>query len=529
MYSLQRQQDKIRTKKLQFIEEDVLNKYRDTLTCGLSLDRINKLGGCNVNKYLAYLALTTSATEEIKDFDIDKCIVVDDFETTLKDQEVDYIDKNNNFKITRCKKDITITHSDGCGMFLPSQTRRKNFMVRLPWVKGLLTPVNFRKFAQDNNVSTIVDIYGKEHNINDVEIIFTKSQFKMHKYYKSWDEYKELFKLHNCTANKCNEEPNKSEFKSSRINYQMLQTLTSLTNDDIALLLKNPLKQFNDVYTDFKTQKKILKNDKAVYSVIEKYPDFMSDECVKETLSNIMQKIKKQALKGKFDIGGKYSFIIPDILAWMDDLFNLEEKHKNYYLQANEIHCSLFKYNTHIDVLRSPHLYREHAIRTNVNIDKEYSNYYKCWGNEYLGVYTSTYDMISKLLQFDVDGDKALLVDNKTILDTAIKDMENILPLYYDMSKAPAQKLCANSLFKGLKSAFKYNNVGKFSNYMTALWGEEEPDMDLLKIFTALNNFSIDAAKTLEMPEINDDDLNLQIKKVKDSPMPKFFENVKDT
>ena len=70
----------IRKKKAVFIKESVWNKYEKTIMCGLTIDKINSKGGNNVNKHLAYMALTTSATDEWEDFDIDKTIVIDDFE-----------------------------------------------------------------------------------------------------------------------------------------------------------------------------------------------------------------------------------------------------------------------------------------------------------------------------------------------------------------------------------------------------------------------------------------------------------------
>ena len=73
----------IRTKKSLFIKESVWEKYKDTLTCGLSVDEINEKGGSNVNKYLSYLALSNSATVEWKGFNINKTIVVDDLATNV--------------------------------------------------------------------------------------------------------------------------------------------------------------------------------------------------------------------------------------------------------------------------------------------------------------------------------------------------------------------------------------------------------------------------------------------------------------
>ena len=50
-------------KKTIFIREESLKEIENSLMCGLTIDRINKYGGVNVNKFLAYLALSNSATD----------------------------------------------------------------------------------------------------------------------------------------------------------------------------------------------------------------------------------------------------------------------------------------------------------------------------------------------------------------------------------------------------------------------------------------------------------------------------------
>ena len=73
----------IRTKKTVFVKESVWKKYEKSIMCGLTVDDINAKGGNNPNKHLAYLALANSATDVWTEFDIDKTIVVDDFETEV--------------------------------------------------------------------------------------------------------------------------------------------------------------------------------------------------------------------------------------------------------------------------------------------------------------------------------------------------------------------------------------------------------------------------------------------------------------
>ena len=173
----------IRQKKAVFIKESALIKHSKTIMCGLSIEQINNFGGNNPNKHLAYLALISSSTDIWKEFDIDKTIVVDDFETNVYG-EVDYID-DRDFSIIRKSMDVPVPHTDGCGIMLPNAFGKQqvNMMIRLPWIKGLLGVFDFRRFIEVNDGSCIIkDIYGVEHNVieEDIQVIFTRSQFKMH-------------------------------------------------------------------------------------------------------------------------------------------------------------------------------------------------------------------------------------------------------------------------------------------------------------------------------------------------------------
>ena len=84
--------------------------------CGLTIDKINSKGGNNVNKHLAYMALTNSATDEWKEFDIDKSIVIDDFETNVYGT-FDFVDETD-YSITRKTDYVPIPHSHWSVMYL---------------------------------------------------------------------------------------------------------------------------------------------------------------------------------------------------------------------------------------------------------------------------------------------------------------------------------------------------------------------------------------------------------------------------
>lgn len=531
----------IRKKKAVFIKESVWNRIEKTIMCGLTIDRINSKGGNNVNKHLAYMALTNSATDEWTDFDIDKSIVVDDFETNVYGT-FDFVDEID-YSITRKTDYVPIPHTDGAGMMLPSVST-KNFMFRAPWIKGLLGVFDFKRFIKVNNYSPIIkDIYGKEYDIikDDIEIIFTKSQFKMYKYYDSWDEYKEYFKKHHCGAGICNLEEDR--IKNAKINYQMLQTLTNITDDEIDLLTHKSLERITNVCNSKETMMDILgitpynTNMTPFQKAVKLYPPLLSDTYAKDVIREVKNSLLKKYRSGKLEVVGKYTFLLPDYYAACEYWFGHIEEPKGL-LDDKEVFCWLFKQYDKLDCLRSPHLYKEHAIRFNVasNGYGERVSQIREWFTTN-AVYTSTHDLISKILQFDVDGDKSLVVADRDFVRIAERNMNGIVPLYYNMRKAEPTELNNKTIYAGLNKAFTSGNIGLYSNDISKIWNhdvfvngtdeEKQEAVDVVKLLCMENNFCIDAAKTLYMPK-RAEWFHPVVSKYTNCKLPAFFEYAKD-
>jgi len=526
----------IRVKKAVFIKEKLWNKYEKTLMCGLTIDKINEYGGINVNKFLAYLALSNSATDLWKDFDIDRCIVVKDFETEVE-SEVDYI-SDVTYKIERRKMSVPITHTDGCGMILPKLSK-KNFMIRLPWVKGLLASFDYIKFIKENNCSPIVkDIYGKEWNVieDNIQIIFTESQFKMHKYYNSWDEYKVYFKKYNCQAGICNLE--EDYFSRATINYQMMQTLTDVKDFELERIIQTSKQRLYNLSRDKRTMLNVFgvvesnSNKTYLQQALDIYPELLQDDYCKSILRQLKNSLIKKYKSGKLDVYGKYTFLVPDLYAFCEYLFE-DIKTPKGLLKDGEVFCKLFKTAKKLDCLRSPHLFAEHAVRNNV-IDSEKSRWFKTDA-----IYTSTFDLISKILQFDVDGDKSLVVADEYFISIVERNMENynVVPLYYEMKKAQPTILNQNTIWNGLNAAFSGGNIGIYSNNISKIWNsdifingsdeDKKEALDVIKLLCMENNFIIDYAKTLYKP-IRPDKIDAIIKKYTKAKLPHFFMYAKD-
>jgi hypothetical protein len=510
----------IRTKRSIFIKESLWNQHKETLMCGLTVEDINNQGGVNINKYQAYLALSNSATDEWKNFNIERSIVVNDLETTVHSL-VDYIDRET-YKITRQEMDIPIEHTDGCGMILPKKSK-KSFMCRLPWIKGLLVPFPFDKFAEEHDSFVVKDIYGKEWDIvkDNIEVIFTKSQFKMWKYYKDWNDYKDKFVNHNCQAAKLNEEDVSAD---ANLNYQMIQTLTDMTDEELAKISQSTVEDILKIGSDKETMLRILgateTNRRKNYfqQALSIYPELLNDEHSKQVIKDKKKRLIKDARAGKLNVKGKYTFLIPDLYAFCERLFLGNEQPKGL-LNNGEVYCDLFDEGK-VDCLRAPHLYREHGVRNNV-LDEEKAKWFIT-----RGVYTSVHDPISKILQFDNDGDKSLVVSDKTFVEVAERNMEGIVPLYYEMAKAPAEQINSEDIYKSLVSAYKAN-IGEISNNITKIWNSDNVNLDVIKWLCMENNFTIDFAKTLYMPT-RPEDVNQIISQYIKAKVPHFFVYAKD-
>ena len=532
-----------RKKKFMIIREDLWNKHEKEFMCGLTINKINEMGGMNINKFNAYLSLNNSASDIIEGFNIDECIVVDDFtekvddvvdyikrDDDVDDGEITYVTKDNK-TVTRKKKrvDWTIEENkrmivpidfmDGAGICLPS-VFKKNTQVRLPWVKGLICPVNFIKYAKEEAHNTkVIDLWGKEYDLieDNIKVIFTKSQFKMWKYYKDeidmetgeilktgWEVYKECFKKYHCTANKCMEDEDK--LKNMRINYQMLQTLNKMTDEDIGKLTNDLKETINEVHYNKKAQLEFLgatvNNNHRNYfqECLRIYPEMLTSKYVKKQISDTITSLKNEAKSGRIKLNAKRTFIIPDLVHFMSVLL---DDGSNYALKRGEVYFNVYKDDEELALLRSPHLSREWAIRKNAAkiSNNRFLKYFKT-----NGVYVSADDLMSLILMFDVDGDEALVVSNKEdyLINLAKRQMKGLNPLYYEMGKASAKEINLKNEFESLRFVYEKSNIGKVSNTLTNIWSRDDCEdyKDEIKKLCAYNNWIIDSAKTLELPKL---------------------------
>ena len=184
----------MRRNTVSFINEELYDYMQERLMCGLN----GKIKNINLAKLSAYYALSFSSVLWVRE---PRVCIIKDFETTIQNQTVNWITKHpEGNTVSEICKDITLNSADGQGLISPDMAilwakdmhlsyTPCSFVVRTAFIKGNLVTFDFKAYAREHGINTIKDRYGTEYNIEDIDVLLSESQFKMAKYYSSWEGY----------------------------------------------------------------------------------------------------------------------------------------------------------------------------------------------------------------------------------------------------------------------------------------------------------------------------------------------------
>ena len=379
-----------------FLSDSIYDEIDKVAMMGLKIEKTV------LSKFEAYKHLMFSSCFCIEE-KLPYMIVVDDYEKVIPNVHIKYVDEEEipykdkvtgEDKVFKQKvikegyKDIKINTNDGTGLCTLEIAERWGeylelvktpcaFMLRLPYVKGIVVAFDFKKYLKEKGITQIKDIWGKYHNIDKIDIVFTKSQYKGIKYFKKsgtysdWLDYlKSLKKNHHCLGiSKWNfsfeEEP-----KMQRINYQILQTL-DITEDDIwemseytrnwieKILKGDLLYTYN--YLGLHGEK--VKASNNYMRAILLNPNMLNDLKVKYYLKGILEKTIDELKIGKMYVEGCFKMLIPDLIMLTEHIGGLEPKG---ILKAGEMYSKAHEGEYILN--RNPHICKsEHVILNAVN------------------------------------------------------------------------------------------------------------------------------------------------------------------
>lgn len=461
-----------------FVDERLKEFLEKRLMCGLQ-DKIKKI---NLAKLSAYYALSMSSVIWVE---TPRVCVIKDFKNVIKNQEVNFIDSNNNIK--KEKRDFTLNCADGQGLISPEMASiwsnnmkldyiACSFIVRTCWIKGSVHTFDFREYAKTYGITTIKDKWGKEYNIDEIDILISESQFKMHQYYESWEEYLKSFKKYHLKwgVARVNKE---KEDEYVLTNYQYLQAL-DLKKEDVEELTEytkqwiNAICSGDDLYTlafnvGISNSKLPLENilnglGSTFTKVITKNQSFLQDDVVKKKIYNSIKESIRKAKIGKVWVRGNYQFIISDPIQQCRAALGLP---KERTLLTNTIYSNWW--NKRMDekeliLCRSPLTIPSEICKVNLSADFQYWYRYL-----YTGLVLSVEDINTiRCSDCDFDGDIMFSTNNPVFIRCKRKDD---LPVCYEKQQVETKKVTLGNQIKtdckGLDT-----KVGLITNYSTSMY-----------------------------------------------------------
>lgn len=562
-----------RNARLSFVREDVYEPLKKRIMLGLDILE------CQLSKLYAYNGLMFSSgirAELPEIFDPGVVVVVDN--PKAKNDRVNVItvedeDKKGSMRHYNRTEKITtveITEFDGEGLISPALAEKldkicfgrhahHSFQIRMPYIKGMVHEVDFKAIYKEANSSTIRDIWGNFHDINGVEMILTKSQFKGYSWLddegKAWDYYRLVCQHYRHALYVTNVSKETPE-DTTELNYQFLNTISvtaedfrpsdlplgwseSPDNDTRHWLTKETEKRYYQLVADKeyqlqqfkKTYRFFDKKDKDYYlsNIVSKNPKFLGESAYAKQLEVMADKVLKQYSVGRLLVSGDNRFLSGDLMKFLYYLLQhttfssdlLSETFRKTEIYAPS---AVYGENAEYTLLRSPHIARnEEIMATPLEKVGYYRNKYLSHLSDVVMIDTTAF-LAERMGGADYDGDMVKTISDPIVIksvkgnftpneyDSYSKD--NSMPLLLIPSAEP-QIADANdwkARMETVKSTFS-SRVGQISNAAlnrSIIAYDENADSELkercrkeTEALAILTGLEIDSAKSGIKPNLS--------------------------
>ena len=394
---------------LSFVREDVYESLRERMMLGM------KIGNCQLSKLYAYngLMFTGGRREEIQSLLQEKRIVIiDNPKSIVKDADIITVEDDGTdnpvrkYSRVEAKADVEVLEFDGEGIIskelsymLTESGQHHSFQIRLPYIKGVVHEVDFKKLFSELRVTKMIDIWGNAHAVADVDMILTKSMFKgfgwMTENGLTWAEYLNQCKKYNYALYISGMDKTEPQ-NTTELNYQFLNTL-ALTDEEFRPLdlplgwdkspnndprhwltktteaayydyvgeLGNRQKHFTDILDDEDVE--ITDKRKQRAEIIEHNPLFMEEAIYAKELSDKAESVRERYAVGQLLVAGDNRYLSDDLMRLLAYIVKCAEGESKAYrklesecLTENTIYAPKPAYEAqdNYTLLRSPHIAR---------------------------------------------------------------------------------------------------------------------------------------------------------------------------
>lgn len=310
-------------------------------------------------KYEAYKALTLSGSYPVTN--TDRILVVDDLITHFTEDIIMLDDSEDGEPTIEYKTaEIELDESDGYGLISPELAKKwsddmeldylmSGCCIRHSFTKGMVATFDFKEFAKIHNKRFIKDVWGKEHDINDIDIVLTTSMMKLWAAYDSIDDF--IKKSNKNKYSFCVTKVTPKKLDEVRtLNYQFIQSY-DLSDEQIKDLISPTIDEIKDIlHCDVDKTLLFLKGIKVNENNIDiNNNDYVkalmidnrliNDKYVIDRINVLISKKIQDAKIGILKAKGNYAIVVGDPYALCQKIFDLDVKNEEYgLLKAGEIY-----------------------------------------------------------------------------------------------------------------------------------------------------------------------------------------------
>ena len=460
-------------------------------------------------------------------------IVVPDVETSFISDRINIDDSD-----VTCEPIVQYEHnakctnnaSDGCGMMLPSLSKRWNaelgdkldstisgVNLRNAWTKGMVFTFDFIEWAEKNVGSYIIkDVWGQERDIRDAELILTEGQLKLWKCYSSWEHYEQC-----CMENHYSFRVAKTaehELDNVRqLNYQFIQPYDNLSDEDIDELVRPTVQDILDTQCDdyrkaiiylagSRLQENNIQYTDPEVRALMVNPSLINDPHIFRKIEKMIARRIQDSKIGVLDVHGNFQILSGDLVALCQNMFGLNV---TGILKAGEIYSQFWidKHVCEVSCYRAP-MSNAHSIQTKKINSTEEARYWFRYINTC--VIVNAWDTMAAALNgFDFDGDLLFTTDNEVLLRNH-KPLPALNCIQYNAKKkACTEEDVIDSNIKGFGS--KIGQVTNRITSMTSMMSNYHPDSEEYKTLY----YRIQCGQAQQQAEID------KAKGIISNPMPK--------
>ena len=334
---------------------------------------------------------------------------------------------------------VTRDICDGCCLIDPQlaeqwskeldlQKIASSYQVRYLWTKGILFPVDFKKYCIEHEVYTIKDVWGTERNILMADVILNESMVKLWNAYDSMEHWLACADEHEYgwRVGKYSKED-----KWGNSNYQQLLPM-DLTEDDcrdfiqpqIELLDRITCGDYANTYLYLNGTQTTVENiasrfdediDAQLATALMIEPKLLEDKFLKAKIHSNLARTREDMRVGHCWVDSNYQIIVCDPIQLLQHLIGIENP--KGVLRAGEIYSKKHMEQgiTECIAFRAPMLIENNIVKVIIpQIDEEYVEYFKYLDDVYC---VNGNDLMNEsLCGFDMDGDSLQLLHNDVFM-----------------------------------------------------------------------------------------------------------------